>query len=94
MFEKQEKQIELYRSINIRCDDVLENLRKATPCFIVWTHADSINSVNSEQKPTCFDKCQPTVATDRVCRTFTYILEIGIIIEVLACQDKKRNYCT
>jgi hypothetical protein len=30
-------QIELYRSINIRCDDVLENLRKATPCFIVWS---------------------------------------------------------
>jgi hypothetical protein len=32
------ERVAIYRSINILCDDVLENLRKATPCFIagVW----------------------------------------------------------
>ncbi len=31
----EEKHRGLHRSISIRCDDVLENLRKATPCFMV-----------------------------------------------------------
>jgi single-stranded DNA-binding protein len=49
-FHKREKQIELYRSINIRCDDVLENLRKATPCFITGAFGqESWTADNSEQ---------------------------------------------
>jgi hypothetical protein len=31
---RKKTQTQLHRSISIRCDDVLENLRKATPCFI------------------------------------------------------------
>lgn len=49
---KIEKRTKLHRSISMRCDDVLENLRKATPCFITGKSGQESNAGNSE-RPEC-----------------------------------------
>jgi hypothetical protein len=79
------KQIELYRSINIRCDDVLENLRKATPCFITGRLAKrELDSGQLGTRPICRfgrpGKCQLTVATGRVCQHLYWKLVSSLLV--------------
>ena len=78
------KQIEVHRSINIRCDDVLENLRKATPCFITGAFGQESWTADNSEQGQLVVFVGPGNASYRLQRAeyvmyFSNLLEIGIM---------------